>query len=281
MLWLNLRKLKSKDPRTRILGISKIGKSDDETAFQSLCQLVHDPDKAVRKAAICQLIGRVIEKGERKGIRFIVSCLGIEELEEDIQDAIKQIYKKDPYVKTKLIESLASGNRNVQKTALACLEEMTPSWWKSPYVTDEIQFLTRAMTDENRTVKEGAIAALGHFGDARAVESLKAEKEKQPELRDHFEAALKKAEDRLAQLKTSFVPPQKNAEVQNCAVCNARLDFSRKIESGIHRGSELLNSIGSTPYRCRHCAIFVCMNCASTRLCPQCGGNTFDAAPLR
>jgi HEAT repeat protein len=156
--------LEDTDPDIRRTAVESLGKIGDRSALSAVSPLLTDPLPAIRAAA-AQAVGRMAGPDDQSAIAALVHSLG------DVDHRVRQAaalaigeIEPSPRQLPSLAERLQASDVELRRAAVRALMLLDAG--------QVVEWLLPLLNDPDAEVRQGAVAALGLSGDARAATAL-------------------------------------------------------------------------------------------------------------
>jgi HEAT repeat protein len=156
--------LRDKNPETRRTSAESLGKIGDRSAASSILPLLTDPVSLVRAAA-AQSLGRMAMQDDEAVIAGLARSLG------DPDDKVRQAaalaigeIEPSPRQLAPVAGLLKASDVQLRRAAVRALLSLDTA--------EVVEWLLPLLNDPDAEVRQGAVAAIGLSGDARAVAAL-------------------------------------------------------------------------------------------------------------
>jgi HEAT repeat protein len=156
--------LQDTDADIRRTAVESLGKIGDRSALSAVSPLLADPLPAIRAAA-AQAVGRMAAPDDQSAIAALAHSLG------DVDQSVRQAaalaigeIEPSPRQLPSLAERLQASDVELRRTAVRALMLLDAG--------QVVEWLLPLLDDPDAEVRQGAVAALGLSGDARAATAL-------------------------------------------------------------------------------------------------------------
>ncbi|MBD3271860.1 MAG: hypothetical protein GF384_04900 [Elusimicrobia bacterium] len=156
-----IRDLENEDPATRTAAVQQLGQSNDQKAVDPLIDKLQDPNPNVR-GAVVDALGELRAKKAKNKIAAILTSDSEGEVRQLAAIALRTI--GDDSIQKPLITALNDTHIGTQLEAIKTAGSLR--------LQGTSDALIPKLTDDNPTVREYAVEALGKINDKKAIKSI-------------------------------------------------------------------------------------------------------------